>query len=406
MITRLEASPDHVMADPSQVHQIVMNLVVNARDAMSIGGRLVIATRNEEVLAGTPDRPPGHYVVLSVADTGTGMDQETMSHIFEPFFTTKERGKGTGLGLSTVYGLVQQSGGAIRLDSAVGTGTTFHIYLPQVSGGVIAATSAPIKPAHVQGSETVLVAEDQPVVRELAVETLRGLGYRVLAASDGVEAFRIATEHTGPIHILLTDVVMPGMDGWMLAERVSALRPGLKVIYTSGYTDDVVGARRVIEAGAAYLPKPFTPAVLTAKIHEVAAPAEVPEAPATLKRTVLVVDDDESVRNLFPSLLGNSYRVLLAAGGKEALDIVRRESRIDLVLTDLFMPDQDGIETIQALQDVRPALRIIAMSGAFDGQFLTAADRCGVDATLRKPIELETLRQTVDEVLNRALRPA
>ena len=142
------------------------------------------------------------------------------------------------------------------------------------------------------------------------------------------------------------------------------------------------------------------------KIREVAGPADVPETAATLTRTVLVVDDDDSVRNLFPSLLGGAYRVLLASDGKEAVDVVRREPQIDLVLTDLFMPNQDGIETIQALQELRPALRIIAMSGAFDGQFLSSAERLGVDATLKKPIELETLRRTVDEVLNRALRPA
>ena len=161
-----------------------------------------------------------------------------------------------------------------------------------------------------------------------------------------------------------------------------------------------------MKAGAAYLPKPFTPAVLSAKVREVAGPADVPDTALALTRTVLVVDDDEAVRSLFPSLLGGTYRVLLAADGKEAVDIVRREPQIDLVLTDLFMPNQDGIETIQALQELRPALRIIAMSGAFDGQFLSAAERFGIDATLKKPIELETLRRTVDEVLNRALRPA
>jgi CheY-like chemotaxis protein len=407
MITRLEAAPDHVMADPSQLHQIVMNLVVNARDAMPSGGRLLIATRNEDVPPDTADVPPGRYVVLSVADTGTGMDAETARHIFEPFFTTKERGKGTGLGLSTVYGIVQQSGGVIRLDSAVGKGTTFHIFLPQVSADLVAAVAAPIKPAAHRGSETILIAEDQPLVRELAVDTLRGLGYRVLAAADGDEAFRIATEHTGVIHVLLTDVVMPGMDGWMLAERISALRPGLKVIYASGYADDVVGARRMLEAGAAFLPKPFTPAALAAKIREAATPADKPETAApALMRTLLVVDDDESVRNLFPALLGSTHRVLLAADGSEAVDIARREPQIDLVLTDLFMPNQDGIETIQALQELRLALRIIAMSGAFDGQFLSAAERLGVDATLRKPIELETLRRTIDDVSNRSLRPA
>jgi CheY-like chemotaxis protein len=302
---------------------------------------------------------------------------------------------------------VQQSGGVIRLDSVLGKGTTFHIYLPQVSAEVHVAGAAPINTAPHQGTETILIAEDQPLVRELAVETLRGLGYRVLAAADGDEAFRIATEHTGVIHILLTDIVMPGMDGWLLAERISALRPGLRVIYASGYTDDVVGARRMLDAGAAYLPKPFTPAALAAKIREASTPTDVPDsAAAALKRTVLVVDDDESVRNLFPTLLGGTYRVLLAADGTEAVDIARREPQIDLVLTDLFMPNQDGIETIQALHECRPALRIIAMSGAFDGQFLSAAERFGVDATLRKPIELDILKRTVDDVLNRALRPA
>jgi PAS domain S-box-containing protein len=408
MITRFEAAADHVIADPSQLHQVIMNLVVNARDAMPEGGRLVIATRNDDVPPGEPDLQAGRYVVLSVADTGTGMDEDTRAHIFEPFFTTKERGKGTGLGLSTVYGIVQQSGGAIRVDSVVGKGTTFHVYLPQVSAELVQPVAA-VAPKTQQGSETILIAEDQQLVRELAVDTLRGLGYRVLAASNGDEALRIASEHTGAIHLLLTDIVMPGgIDGWMLAERVSAVRPGLKVIYTSGYTDDVVGAQRMLDAGAAYLPKPFTPAMLSAKIRDVLSPGEVGEEPArpVLKRTVLVVDDDEAVRALFPTLLGHTHRVLLAADGKEAVDIARRELQLDLVLTDLFMPNQDGIETIQALQELRPALRIIAMSGAFDGQFLSAAERLGVDATLKKPIELETLRRTVDEVLNRALRPA
>jgi len=408
MIMQLEATGDYVIADPSQMHQVVMNLVVNARDAMTGGGRLLIATRNEYVPPGEPDLRSGPYVVLSVADTGTGMDEDTRARIFEPFFTTKERGKGTGLGLSTVYGIVQQSGGAIRVESAVGEGTTFHIYLPQVSAELV-QPMAPLAPLAQQGSETILIAEDQPLVRDLAVETLRGLGYRVLAASDGDDALRIAGEHTGPIHILLTDVVMPGMDGWIVAERALALRPGLKVIYTSGYTDDVVGAQRMLDAGAAYLPKPFTPAALSAKIREVSSPGEVREetaSPASLKRTVLVVDDEEGVRSLFPALLGSAYRVLLAADGREAVDIARREHRLDLVLTDLFMPVQDGIETILALQELRPAIRIIAMSGAFDGQFLSAAERLNVDATLRKPIDLDTVRRTIDEVLNRALRPA
>jgi nitrogen-specific signal transduction histidine kinase/CheY-like chemotaxis protein len=271
MITRLDAVADHVMADPSQLHQVVMNLVVNARDAMPSGGRLVISTANREVTGDQAgEMTPGQYVVLSVADTGTGMDEETRLHAFEPFFTTKDRGKGTGLGLSTVYGIVQQSGGFIRLESEVGKGATFHIYLPQVTAALEPLLTPPARSLPLQGSQTVLIAEDEALVRELAVDTLSALGYRVLAASDGDEAFRIATEYTGPIHILLTDIVMPGMDGGILAERLTALRPGLKVIYTSGYTDDVAGARRVLDAGAPYLPKPFTPATLGEKLRDVA----------------------------------------------------------------------------------------------------------------------------------------
>jgi CheY-like chemotaxis protein len=379
-----------------------MNLVVNARDAMPSGGRVLVHTGNAALKGDeAPEIAAGPYVVLSVTDTGTGMDEETRAQIFEPFFTTKERGKGTGLGLSTVYGVVQQSGGFIRVDSQVGRGTTFTIYLPG-TGAEVAPAVAGGRPAQRFGSETILIVEDQTHVRALAVESLRALGYDVLAAHDGATALRLAGEHAGPIHVLLTDVVMPGLDGKAVAERLAATRPDTKVIYTSGYTDDVIGMHGVLDAGTAYLPKPFTAATLGAKIREVlgVAPLRMPRAD---RRTVLVVDDDENVRSLFVECLDAEYRVLQAGDGEEAVAIVRRERDLDLLITDLFMPKQEGIETIQAVRDLLPGLRIIAISGAFGGQFLKAAERLGVDATLLKPIRLDALRKTVEDVLGRGV---
>jgi PAS domain S-box-containing protein len=402
LLVRLDAEADAVVADPSQLHQVVMNLVVNARDAMPSGGRVLIQTSNTTVRGDEgPDVAPGPYVVLSVSDTGIGMDDETRAQIFEPFFTTKERGKGTGLGLSTVYGVVHQSGGFIQVESRVGKGTRFAVHLPRTMADVAPVAGGP-RPERPVGSETILIAEDQPHVLALATEALQALGYAVLAAADGAEALHLAGRHAGPIHVLLTDVVMPGLDGKAVAERLAVTRPDTKVIFTSGYTDDVIGLRGVLDAGVAYLPKPFTADTLGAKIREVlgAGPA-ARRTPRGDRRTVLVVDDDENVRNLFVECLDRDYRVLHAGDGEEAVSIVRREHALDLLITDLFMPKQEGLETIQAVRALRPGMRVIAISGAFGGQFLKTAERLGVDATLLKPIRLDTLRKTVDDVLSR-----
>jgi CheY-like chemotaxis protein len=328
-------APDlgRVKADPGQVEQMVLNLAVNARDAMPDGGRLTVRTANVEVDEAAARRragaKPGHYVMLEVSDTGVGMDADTRSHIFEPFFTTKEQGKGTGLGLSTVYGIVNQSGGHVWVESEPGRGTTFRVYLPRVEAGAAAAAAPPRAEApaptptpmrrredltaprpevpapaprredvappprprvealvaaaaaletpvpvvddgpKTARGETILLVEDAQRVRAVVREILEMNGYAVLEARHGAEALEISSRHSGPIHLMVTDVVMPQMSGRELAQRLAPLRPDMKVLYMSGYTDDAIVRHGVLGAGMAFLSKPFTPDALAAKIREV-----------------------------------------------------------------------------------------------------------------------------------------
>ena len=268
----LQADLGRVEADPSQIEQIIMNLVVNARDSMPRGGRVDVETANADLDATfarrhVPTRP-GRYVMLAVSDTGSGMDKATQAHIFEPFFTTKQLGKGTGLGLATVYGIVKQSDGYIWVYSEPGMGSTFRIYLPRVKGD-IASESARVTPAPPRrGSETVLIVEDDRTVRSLACEMLRLNGYTVLQAQDGREALDLVRRHGRPIHLLLTDVVMPEMSGRELARSVAGLEPGIGVLYMSGYTDGVIAHHGVLDAGVAYIQKPFTADSLARKVRE------------------------------------------------------------------------------------------------------------------------------------------
>jgi PAS domain S-box-containing protein len=279
LTTTLDRAAGYVRADPAQLEQMIANLVVNARDAMPLGGRLALETRgvvlDERFARSHVGVRPGPYVRLIVRDTGVGMDAVTKAHLFEPFFTTKGPGKGTGLGLATVYGIVTQSGGAIRVESEPGQGATFTIDLPRVEAAAApgAARSSPGAVPH--GSETVLLVEDEPGVRGLARDILRGHGYRVLEAANGEEALRIGQTHDGPIHLLLTDVVMPRMGGRELADRLTALRRETKVLYVSGYTDDAILHQGISQTGVAFLEKPFTAGGLAHKVRQVldAAPA-------------------------------------------------------------------------------------------------------------------------------------
>ncbi len=259
-----------VKADPGQLEQVVMNLVVNARDAMPTGGALKIATADVDLDAAMAPGPDtvqaGRYVMISVADTGQGMDEATQARIFEPFFTTKSEGRGTGLGLATVYGIVKQSGGHIWHQSVVGQGTVFRVYLPRVEEEALSVAERSREGAQRRASETILVVEDEPAGLELIAEILRGEGYTVLPAASGEEALEVAARTSVPIHLLLTDVVLPHLSGPHLADRVRALQPQIKVVFMSGYTDDRLSRHGVLEPGIVLLQKPFTPDDLTRQL--------------------------------------------------------------------------------------------------------------------------------------------
>jgi len=274
LATRLETDLGSVKADPCQVEQIIVNLVVNARDAMPRGGRVTIETANvaldDQNASKHVSVKPGEYVMLAVSDTGSGMDQETQARIFEPFFTTKEVGKGTGLGLSTVYGIVKQSGGNIWVYSEQGLGTVFKVYLPRIDDATASTianqsqeTNAP------RGTETILLVEDEDVVRGLTRKILMQAGYNVLDANGGDEAIRLCRAHAGPIDLLLTDVVMPEVSGKEVADRLLELRPSIRVLYMSGYTDEAIVQHGVLDANVKFIQKPFTWVGLTRKVREV-----------------------------------------------------------------------------------------------------------------------------------------
>jgi signal transduction histidine kinase len=263
----LSPSLGHVLADPGQLHQVLMNLAVNARDAMPGGGTLSIETANVDVDAGYaeqhPEMKPGPYVQLKVADTGIGMTKEVQSHLFEPFFTTKKQGEGTGLGLATVYGIVKQSDGSVWVSSEPGVGTTFSIYLPRVDAG--AGLPQELEPSHadLRGSETILVAEDQDQLRKMAVRVLRDYGYEVIESANPEEALLHSERYPGPIHLMLTDVIMPGMTGPELVARIKPVRPSMEIVYMSGYSQHTI-----LDSAGPYLPKPFSPRTLAIKVRE------------------------------------------------------------------------------------------------------------------------------------------
>ena len=396
LVTVLDAALGKVKADPGQINQVILNLAVNARDAMPGGGRLTIETANVDIdaesVAAQVGSRAGRYVRLSVSDTGAGMDAETRRHLFEPFFTTKPAGQGTGLGLSSVYGIVQQSDGWISVYSEPGQGTQFHVYLPRLEddGEVAAVPVENFAPA--LGTETILVTEDQDHVRKLVSRMLHGFGYQVLEAANGDEALAAAAAHGGPIHLLITDVVMPEMSGRELGAELQRLRPEIRVLYMSGYTGNVIARHGLLEEGVAFIEKPFTAESLAGKVRDT-----LGRAPAA--GAILVVDDDAAIRSLFHEILARAgYRVMEAADGAQALAAMS-QGGVDLVITDLVMPEKEGIETIVEIRKSYPQVKIAAVSGAFGGRYLEAASLLGADAALAKPVSEETLVDTVRRLL-------
>jgi len=394
VIAKLTPELGNITADPGQVQQVIMNLAVNARDAMPSGGTIMIETANvafDEAYASThADTRPGPHVMLAVSDTGTGMTPEVKKRLFEPFFTTKPTGTGTGLGLATVYGMVKQSGGWIWVYSEPGRGSTFKVYFPRTDSAP--AAPQPVSKSEGGGAETILVVEDQAEVRNLAVTALRKCGYTVHSAADGAEALSFSRQFDGPIHLLLTDVIMPGITGREIADKLRGERPGLRVLFMSGYTANVIAHHGVLDAGIDYLQKPFTPELLAGKVREVLGPT--PKTP-----TILIVDDEEAILKLLRNILTHAgYTVMEAGGGRMAMEELAKPAGVDLMITDLVMSRED-LEMLRSLRGKQSDLKIIAISGDGEGGQLEAAE-LGAQATLPKPIDKEQLLQTVREVLN------
>lgn len=388
---RLDPEGGYVVADQTQVEQLIMNLVANARDAMPEGGDLIIATE----CAQPEDSGAGpESVVLSITDTGCGMDAETLRHIFEPFFTTKEVGKGTGLGLWMVHEIVNQSRGSIAVDSEPGRGTSITICWPVAEGtesglGALAASVRETATAGT-GPATILVAEDDEALRELAREILEPEGYRVLTARDGAEALAILERKDEDVHLLITDMTMPNMSGADLSARLARLRPDLKILFVSGLPESAFPAT-LGSSQTGFLQKPFTFSKLLNSVQQLLA---VP-----VEAGIVVLDDDPAIRSFLGLVLHQSgYRVMEASSSRQAV-LHLRQNKVDLLITDVIMPYQDGLETIQAVRKEFPQLRVVAMSGGFGEEYLEVARHLGAQDVIRKPFTADGVVDTIRRIL-------
>ncbi len=436
----LKASPKQVRCGDGYIEQLVMNLVVNARDAMPDGGTIVVTTDIVEIDAararGLGDIAPGEYLAMSVKDTGTGMDDETREHIFEPFFTTKEPGKGTGLGLATVYGIVRQCHGHTQLGSEVGVGTTFTVYLPTAEAPVNTAGDESLKGR--RGTETVLVVEDQRLVRMTIRDYLERWGYRVLEAGDSDQGLQIGRKHIREIALLITDIVLPGITGSELAHRLVTKNPELPVIFMSAHPRGLLVEERRLPASATLLQKPFSEMELLSRIRDVlgaddssrgertsaeqaetagaAEPAAKGPAPAASpprsgdgvacngrysRKTVLLIEDNDIARMATRELLEDEgYEILEAATGAEALALFKRHDTIELILTDIGLPDMDGRDVVSDIRSSEPDIYTIYISGSGD----TEANRntpgeAPRTVYLEKPVDFAHLIRTIESLL-------
>jgi PAS domain S-box-containing protein len=394
LVTVLSPDLGNTKVDPGQIEQVLLNLIINARDAMPQGGKISVKTANVELDDRASARlgmAPGKCVMLAVSDTGVGMDAAVLAHVFEPFFTTKEPGKGTGLGLSTVYGIVKQSGGEVSVESEPGQGTTFRLYLPRIfeaagSGDKIAPAAGAAR-----GTETILLVEDDPGVRKLARDLLSVQGYTVLECAGGAETLELCSRHQGPFHLLLTDVVMPGMTGAELAKKIERLYPQIAILFMTGYTEDAVVHHGIVHSRVRLLQKPFTPDGLARAVRGAL------DAPRSVR--VLVVDDEPDVRSVVREMLEPlGYEVSEASDGPEALAQFHQK-RFDLMITDVVVSEKDGLKTAQTLRNQFPGLKIVVMSGALQRGVAEVAGKLGADATLQKPIQADQLLSTVQRLV-------
>jgi len=384
-------APGLVRADPAQISQLVMNLVLNARDAMPDGGDLRISVepiRISEVAQRRSGIPSGDYFQLSVTDTGHGMTDTVKNRLFEPFFTTKAEGRGTGLGLSIVYGIVKQSGAQIQVESQPGCGSTISIYFPRaVSEPEV--EHAPAGPEQISlGGETILLVEDFSELRKMTGGFLKELGYRVIEAADGRQALHAAREHRHELDLLLSDVMLPGMNGPEVAAQLKLELPDLPVLFMTGYA----GEQHGLTPASNMLNKPFSRESLAAKVRQLLRQVYA-------QRRVLVVDDDAGVVEFITRVLGDTgYSVSSAPNGAAALAMVEQLNP-DVMVLDIVMPEKEGLETIREFRTRKLEIPIIAISGMFYGQFLRAARILGAAATLQKPLLREELLSTVRFVL-------
>ena len=414
--TKLDPALGRLKADQSQIEQIVMNLAVNARDAMPHGGKLIVQTENmvmDEDFVRRYSYPvqTGAYVCLTVADTGIGMDAQTKARVFEPFFTTKEKGKGTGLGLSTVYGVVKQTGGYIDIESSLGEGTSFKIYLPRVDAAMTLEKPRVESPASLKGNETILLVEDEASLRTLTRTTLEACGYTLLEASDGADALEVSRQHAKSIDLLLTDIVMPGMGGIALAQQLSQERPGIQIVYMSGYTP--FESQAAIGTESFFLMKPFTRDALRQKIHEAlksrvlvgTGNGDSRRGSSLARNTsmpkILVVDDDEKMVSLFRTRLADSYEIIDTGDSEEALALSLKH-KPDCIIVDLSLPKVGGLElcrTLTSLSTTSP-IPIFVISGKPASTYRDLCLNNGASEYIEKPLDFTMLRARLSQISN------
>ena len=399
---RLAADAGRIKADPGQIEQAVTNLVLNARDAMPLGGRLTVETADIELdeayARSHRGAVPGCYVMLALTDTGGGMDPATLSRLFEPFFTTKPKGKGTGLGLATVYGIVKQSGGYIWADSAPGAGTTFRIYLPRTDEELT------LKAIEIEGAiprgrgELILLVEDQAPLRGLCETVLSHLGYRVIAAGNGLEALNLVREERLEPELVVTDVIMPDMSGGEMTDRLRRDRPDLKVLYMSGYTDDVIASHGVLEPGMHFIEKPFTERALATKVREALGAKEPVEKAAAVPpvRQVLMIDDDEQFRELVRHFCTKRGHVFAGAESAAAALAVLAKQSFDVLLVDLNIPGTSGEGVLRKIRAAGCVVPAIVLTGDVASADMNVLRPLGAVCALEKSSNSEPLLLAIE----------